>query len=203
MSEEDKKESLPQVPIETFLPKLGANEVELKRQNNTTLTFNVGLTEDEEIVDNQRRNVQEQTIIVGGIELYEKRELKKIESEELVTLRHTRRIGSQTYMVKETRDTKNNKTSTDVETNMSEAEVKEFQDQWRHMWHPELSEEEILAQKVMAKKAQKPTKIEPGHDENFETVYQEPEPEVLDAPPAPQAEAKKKKKKCCGCCNIM
>ena len=106
-------------------------------------------------------------------------------------------------MVKETRDTKNNKTSTDVETNMSEAEVKEFQNQWRHMWHPELSEEEILAREVMAKKAQKPTKIEPGHDENFETVYQEPEPEVLDAPPAPQAEAKKKKKKCCGCCNIM
>ena len=51
--------------------------------------------------------------------------------------------NNKSYVVKETRESKEIK-SKEVITDMSEDEIQAFKVMWRQMWHPELTEEEIL-----------------------------------------------------------
>ena len=110
------------------------------------MTFNVGLSEDNEVVENKKMDVHEHTIFVNGIELYESKELETIldgKSKGQSTLKHTRRIGNQQYIVLEERN-KGEILSTETITPMTPKEVLAFKEKWRTMWHPEMSEDKIL-----------------------------------------------------------
>ena len=80
---------------------------ETKAKESTILTFNVGLSEDNEVVENKKMDVHEHAIFVNGTELYESKELETIldgKSKGHSILKHTRRIGNQQYIVLEERN---------------------------------------------------------------------------------------------------
>merc|ERR1711974_81944 len=109
-------------------------------------TFNVGLSEDNEVVENKKMDVHEHAIFVDGIELYESKELETIldgKSKGQSILKHTRRIGNQQYTVLEERN-KDQILSTETITRITPKEVLVFMERWRTMWHPEMSEDKIL-----------------------------------------------------------
>ena len=66
----------------------------MKKGNKTIMSFKVG--QDDEEID-QQREIIERKMIVDSVELYEKVEFWN-DSEGLVNLCHTRRIGSQTHV---------------------------------------------------------------------------------------------------------
>ena len=116
-----------------------------KAKESKILTFNVGLSEDNEVVENKKMDVHEHAIFVDGTELYESRELETIldgKSKGHSILKHTRRIGNQQYVVLEERN-KGQILSTETITPMTPKEVLAFKEMWRIMWHPEMSEDKI------------------------------------------------------------
>ena len=87
--------------------------------------------------------VQEQTLHVGDHKLYDKKGIEPGVRHGITIYTHTRMIDNKSYVVKETRESKEI-LSEEVITDMSEAEIQDFKVMWRQMWHPELTEEEIL-----------------------------------------------------------
>ena len=119
---------------------------ETKAKESKILSFDVGLSEDNEVVENKKMDVHEHAIFVDGIELYESKELETIldgKSKGKSILKHTRRIGNQQYVVLEERN-KGQILSTETTTPMTPNEVLAFEEKWRNMWHPEMSEDKIL-----------------------------------------------------------
>ena len=113
---------------------------EMKVKESKTLTLNVGLSDDNEVVDNKRMDVHEHTIFVDGTELYESKEIETVldgKSKGQSILKHTRRIGNQQYILLEKRN-KGQILSTETITPMIPNEVSAFKEKWRIMWHPEM-----------------------------------------------------------------
>ena len=99
-----------------------------------------------EVVENTEVTVQEHTIVVDGSELSERKELEFVvdgNSEGQSTIKHTRRIDGQQYTVIEKRENGQFK-STETITMMTPDELTAFKEKWRIMWHPEMTEDEIL-----------------------------------------------------------
>merc|ERR1711974_381013 len=63
--------------------------------------------------------------------------------EGMSTIRHTRKIDDRQYTVVEKKE-KGQITSTDFDTLMTPEEFSAFQGKWKIMWHPEMSEDQIL-----------------------------------------------------------
>ena len=123
---------------------------ELKAKHSQSLTFDVEMSNSSESVGNTKVYVQEHTIFVDGTELSERREMEIIldgPSEGQSILKHTRRINGQEYTVMEKRDHGQFK-STESITQMTPTEVSSFKEKWRVLWHPEMTEDEILDQKL-------------------------------------------------------
>merc|ERR1711974_198106 len=119
---------------------------EMKAKDSKTLTFNVELSDDNEVVGNKRMDVHEHAIFVNGTELYESKEVETLldgKSKGQSILKHTRRIGNQQFIVLEKRN-KDQVLSTETITPMTPNEVYAFKEKWRIMWHPEMSEDKIL-----------------------------------------------------------
>ena len=93
--------------------------------------------------DDTKSQVQEKTLHVGDHKLYDKKEIEPGARHGITIHTHTRMIDNKSYVVKETRESKEIK-SKEVITDMSEDEIQAFKVMWRQMWHPELTEEEIL-----------------------------------------------------------
>ena len=111
-----------------------------------TLTLNAGFSDNNEVVDNKKKDVHEHTIFVDGTELYESKEIETLlngKSTRHSILKHTRRIGDQQYILLEKKN-KGQILSTETITTMTPIEVMEFKEKWRIMWHPEMSEDKIL-----------------------------------------------------------
>ena len=66
------------------------------KKGNTTMSFKVG--QDEQKVDDPQREIVKLKMMVDSVELYEKVEIFWNDSEGLVNLCQTRRIGSQTHV---------------------------------------------------------------------------------------------------------
>ena len=119
---------------------------EVKAKDSKTLTFNIDLSDDNEVVENKRMDVHEHTIFVDGTELYESMEVETLldgKSKGQSILKHTRRIGDQQFIVLEKRN-KGQILSTETITPMTPNEVSVFKEKWRTMWHPEISGDKIL-----------------------------------------------------------
>ena len=93
--------------------------------------------------DDTKSHVQEKTLHVGDHKLYDKKEIEPGRLHGITIHTHTRMIDNKSYVVKETRESKEIQ-SKEVITDMSEDEIQAFKVMWRQMWHPELTEEEIL-----------------------------------------------------------
>ena len=171
-----------------------------KAKESKILTFNVGLSEDNEVVENKKMDVHEHAIFVDGTELYESKELETIldgKSKGQSTLKHTRRIGNQQYIVLEERN-KGKILSTETITPMTPKEVLAFKETWRIMWHPEMSEDKII------------DLISEGHAKGEPETYTEVEataPVTQEKPKEesmkeqePKSDEKKKKKRFWRCC---
>merc|ERR1711974_326652 len=119
---------------------------EMKAKDSKTLTFNVELSDDNEVVGNKRMDVHEHAIFVNGTELYESKEVETLldgKSEGQSILKHTRRIGDQQFIVLEKRN-KGQILSTETITPMTPNEVSAFKEKWRIMWHPKMLGDKIL-----------------------------------------------------------
>ena len=104
------------------------------------------LSDANEVVENTKVTVQEHTIVVDGSELSERKELEFVvdgNSEGQSTIKHTRKIDGQQYTVIEKRKNGQFK-STETITMMTPDELTAFKEKWRIMWHPEMTEDEIL-----------------------------------------------------------
>ena len=124
---------------------LGLNKDKMFGESKT-LTLNTGFSDDNEVVDNKRMDVLENSIFVDGTELYESKEIETLlngKSTRQSILKHTRRIGNQQYILLEKKN-KGQILSTETITTMTPNEVMEFKEKWRIMWHPEISEDKIL-----------------------------------------------------------
>ena len=124
---------------------LGLNKDKMFGESKT-LTLNAGFSDDNEVVDNKKKDVHEHTIFVDGTELYESKEIETLlngKSTRHSILKHTRRIGDQQYILLEKKN-KGQILSTETITTMTPIEVMEFKEKWRIMWHPEMSEDKIL-----------------------------------------------------------
>ena len=123
----------------------GVNK-DVKAKESKSLTLNVGLSDANEVVENTKVTVQEHTIVVDGSELSERKELEFVvdgNSEGQSTIKHTRKIDGQQYTVIEKRENGQFK-STETITMMTPDELTAFKEKWRIMWHPEMTEDEIL-----------------------------------------------------------
>ena len=171
-----------------------------KAKESKILTFNVGLSEDNEVVENKKMDVHEHAIFVDGTELYESKELETIldgKSKGHSILKHTRRIGNQQYVVLEERN-KGQILSTETITPMTPKEVLAFKEKWRTMWHPEMSEDKILD--LVNEEGN--TKGEPEtftEVENAAPVTQETPYEKSKTEQKPELEKKKRRFRWCCC----
>ena len=184
-----------------------------KAKESKILTFNVGLSEDNEVVENKKMDVHEHAIFVDGTELYESKELETIldgKSKGHSILKHTRRIGNQQYIVLEERN-KGQILSTETITPMTPKEVLAFKETWRIMWHPEMSEDKVpdSAFEGMQEDDKSLDLISEGHAKGEPETYTEVEataPVTQETPneksmkeQEPKSEEKKKKRfwRCC------
>ena len=179
---------------------------EIKAKESQSLTFNVGLS-DTDVVENTNIAVQEHTIFVGGTELSDRKELETVQIPgvgKISTLRHTRKIGDQQYKMIEKR-VNNQVRSTEIVTLMTPKELLAFKGKWQIMWHPEMTEEEILDQmdheKILDQSDQEEHII--GEPKIHNKVGTEPpphEPLTSHEESMKEAEPEKKKKKFWCCC---
>ena len=124
---------------------LGLNKDKMFGESKT-LTLNAGFSDDNEVVDNKKKDIHEHSIFVDGTELYESKEIETLlngKSTRHSILKHTRRIGDQQYILLEKKN-KGQILSTETITSMNPNEVMEFKEKWRIMWHPEMSDDKIL-----------------------------------------------------------
>ena len=178
----------------------------IKAKESQSLTFNVGLF-DTDVVENTKIAVQEHTIFVGGTELSDQKELETVQIPgvgKISTLRHTRKIGDQQYTVIEKR-VNNQVRSTETITPMTPKEVLAFKEKWQIMWHPEMTEEEILDQmdqeKILDQFEQEEHIIgEPKIHNKVEAMPTPQEPRTSHEESMKEAEPEKKKNKFWCCC---
>ena len=114
---------------------------EVKARNSQSLKIKVALSDDE-VVESEKVIVQEHTIFVDGTKLSERREIENVQDGKS-TIRHTRRIDDRQYTVVAKRE-RGRITSSDFDTLMTPEEFSAFQSKWRIMWHPDMSEDQIL-----------------------------------------------------------
>ena len=81
-------------------------------------------------------------MFVDGTKLSERREIENVQDGKS-TIRHTRRIDDRQYTVVEKRE-RGQIRSSNIDTLMTPEEFSAFQSKWRIMWHPEMSEDQIL-----------------------------------------------------------
>ena len=162
---------------------------EIKAKESQSLTFNV------------------HTIFVGGTELSDRKELETVPIPEVgkfSTLRHTRKISDQQYTVIEKR-VNNQVRSTETITPMTPKEVLAFKEKWQIMWHPEMTEEEILDQmdqkKILDQFDQEEHIIgEPKIHNKVEAMPTPQEPQTSQEESMKEAQPEKKKNKFWCCC---
>ena len=179
---------------------------EIKAKESQSLTFNVGLS-DTDVVENTKIAVQEHTIFVGGTELSDQKELETVQVPgvgKISTLKHTRKISDQQYTVIEKR-VNNQVRSTETITPMTPKEVLAFKEKWQIMWHPEMTEEEILDQmdreKILDQSDQEEHIIgEPKIHNKVEAMPTPQEPRTSQGESMKEVEPEKKKNKFWCCC---
>jgi len=101
--------------------------------------------------DDKRIVLMEHELLIEGITLRETKEMTT-EVGDKVTMVHTRMIGDRAFQFKE--EKQSGKTvNTTVHTAMDKDELEEFEAEWKQMWDPVISDEEVAKEIVPALQA--------------------------------------------------
>ena len=102
-------------------------------------------------VENHKVVLMEHELVVDGVTLRETKEMSTVHSDaggpDQVILVHTRMIGDRAYQVRETKQGDQVIDAT-VNTTLSESEVQQFEDDWKQMWNPAISDTQA-AQEIL------------------------------------------------------
>ena len=102
-------------------------------------------------VENHKVVLMEHELVVDGVTLRETKEMSTVHSDaggpDQVILVHTRMIGDRAYQVRETKQGDQVIDAT-VNTTLSEQEVQNFENDWKRMWTPAISDTQA-AQEIL------------------------------------------------------
>ena len=89
-------------------------------------------------MENQRQLVWSHEITIDGVKFVEEKEFKDLKDNNY-WLVHTRVIGDSRYSIQHVVNKENGQVKGEnVETNMKESQLAEFEKNWVEKWHPEL-----------------------------------------------------------------
>ena len=85
-----------------------------------------------------------QELLVDGHHLIEKKQKSLIDgNDETMVLVHIRSIDEKSYKVTEINNGEDEALERQVESDMTEDEVKQFEEDWTNMWNPDITQKEI------------------------------------------------------------
>merc|ERR1719251_633728 len=94
-------------------------------------------------------------LVISGVNVSEKKERIIVTVEDIngnpiaegkpikTVIIHTRNIGERKYSMKETQDIDGKTTDSKVITEMSDTEIKKFEEDWKDYWIPSITDEQI------------------------------------------------------------
>jgi len=106
-------------------------------------------------IERHKVHVMEHNLVVSGISVSEKKERTIVSAEDIhgneiadgkpikTIIVHTRAIGDRKYSMKETQDTDGKAIDSNVVTEMSDMEIKKFEEDWKDYWIPTITDEQI------------------------------------------------------------
>merc|ERR1712135_181946 len=106
-------------------------------------------------IERHKVHVMEHNLVVSGISVSEKKERTIVTAEDIhgnniadgkpikTIIVHTRAIGDRKYSMKETQDTDGKAIDSNVDTAMSDMEIKKFEEDWKDYWIPTITDEQI------------------------------------------------------------
>jgi len=106
-------------------------------------------------IERHKVHVMEHNLVVSGISVSEKKERTTVSAEDIhgneiadgkpikTIIVHTRAIGDRKYSMKETQDTDGKAIDSNVVTEMSDMEIKKFEEDWKDYWIPTITDEQI------------------------------------------------------------
>merc|ERR1712126_56999 len=106
-------------------------------------------------IENHKVHVMEHNLIVSGVSVSEKKERIIVTCEDIygntladgkpikTMIVHTRTIGDRKYAMKETQDLDGKTTDSKVLTQMSDIEIKKFEEDWKDYWIPTITDAQI------------------------------------------------------------
>merc|ERR1712136_508655 len=106
-------------------------------------------------IERHKVHVMEHNLVVSRISVSEKKERTIVSAEDIhgnniadgkpikTIIVHTRAIGDRKYSMKETQDIDGKAIDSNVVTEMSDAEIKKFEEDWKDYWIPTITDEQI------------------------------------------------------------
>ena len=106
-------------------------------------------------IENHKIHVIEHNLVVSGVNVSERKERVVVTCEDIhgntisdgkpirTMIVHTRTIGDRKYAMKETQDVDGKITDTKVLTEMSDIEIKKFEEDWKVYWIPTITDAQI------------------------------------------------------------
>merc|ERR1712136_336193 len=106
-------------------------------------------------IERHKVHVMEHNLVVSGISVSEKKERTIVTAEDIhgnniadgkpikTIIVHTRAIGDRKYSMKETQDIDGKAIDSNVVTEMSDAEIKKFEEDWKDYWISTITDEQI------------------------------------------------------------
>merc|ERR1712136_506736 len=106
-------------------------------------------------IERHKVHVMEHNLVVSGISVSEKKERTTVSAEDIhgneiadgkpikTIIVHTRAIGDRKYSIKETQDIDGKAIDSNVVTEMSDMDIKKFEEDWKDYWIPTITDEQI------------------------------------------------------------
>jgi len=106
-------------------------------------------------IEKHKVHVMNHDLVVSGVNVSEKKERIIVTVEDIngnpiaegkpikTVIIHTRNIGERKYSMKETQDIDGKTTDSKVITEMSDTEIKKFEEDWKDYWIPSITDEQI------------------------------------------------------------
>jgi len=129
-------------------------EQEVKTENSTPASKRIK-EEGNVRIERHKVHVMEHNLVVSGISVKEKKERTIVSAEDIhgnkiadgkpikTIIVHTRAIGDRKYSMKETQDTDGKAIDSNVVTELSDIEIKKFEEDWKDYWIPTITDEQI------------------------------------------------------------
>ena len=96
------------------------------------------------LIENHHVVTMEHELRVDGHHLIEKKQKTLIDgNDEMLALVHIRSIDEKSYKVTEINNGEDDALERQVESDMTEDEVKKFEEDWANLWNPDITQKEI------------------------------------------------------------